>query len=384
MKTAWEIKIDFAKKNIQLIASILLALLVFVVYVNVHKNSNKPFIPKMPFLWKVRSIETMSQTKDRLCSQPSNTFINDWVRLAKEANATHITYSGFYNSTPCGNADAYAARWEKAAHDAGLNIWWRQMFTEFEGIDKPVIPQCTSATRGVCNDYISLMVKHIKANKDKYQDGDIFSVTAEPAAGRIRGITCLGTGPCTFESSTGAANAIPEFNQWLLDSTQAAKNTFKEIGKDVTVNAGGFDLFVAVGYDNPDWGCDNNRKSILYHETVEKMGGFVMDHYFDPDIDTMQNAIDAINRCYPIDQYPNLKFQIGEWGPIYGPETTYYISTVMTTVANAGDRYADTFNYWQGGPFGQESLFAANGSTIQVTHNYDALKKEFTRKKNSQ
>ena len=264
----------------------------------------------VPHIWPVRSIETMSQTKDKICNQPGSSYIKQWVQLAKAAGATHITYSGFYDSPHCGNAISYSQKWEKEAHDAGLNIWWRQMFTSFEGIDKTVVPQCNAATKGNCNDYITMMVDEIKAHKEKYKDGDIFSITAEPAASRIRGVTCNHTTPCVFESATGSSNAIPEFNQWMVKSVEAARKAFKDLGVDVTVNGGGLDLFVAVGYRNPDWGCDNGRQNILYPETVQKMGGMVLDHYFDSDVESMQDAINAINRCYPESQYPDLRFHL--------------------------------------------------------------------------
>ncbi len=334
-----------------------------------------------PHIWKVRSIETMSLTKDRLCNQPSISYIKKWVKLAKEAGATHITYSGFYDSLSCGNAEKYAEKWEREARQVGLHIWWRQMFTEFEGIDKPVVSQCNGANKGNCRDYIALTVEEIKKHPDKYQDGDIFSVTAEPGANRIRGVTCIHEGPCVFESKSGAPDAIPEFNEWMVRAVEAAKNTFQELGVDVAVTAGGLDLFVAVGYGNPDWGCDNGQKNILYPETVEKMGGMVLDHYFDADYESMQKAIDAINHCYPAHRYPHLVFQIGEWGPLYGLDTPRQIHETMDTLSQAGSRYTAVFNYWQGGPFGQESLFAEDGESIRTTPNYDALKKQFERQR---
>lgn len=341
------------------------------------KNSESANV--FPYQWDVRSIETMSQTKDRLCNQPSQAYIRKWVRLAKEAGATHITYSGFYDSLPCGDATKYAEKWEREARRVGLNIWWRQMFTSFEGIDTPVVPQCNTATQPNCNDYISMTISEIKKHEHKYKDGDIFSVTAEPGANRIRGVTCIHAGPCVFESASGGPNAIPEFNAWMVDSVEAARNTFRELGRDVTVTGGGLDLFVAVGYGNPDWGCDDGQPDILYPQTVEKMGGMVIDHYFDADYESMQDAIDAINFCYPEHRYPDLVFQIGEWGPLYGMDTPTQIEETMNILANAGRRYTAVFNYWQGGPFGQESLFATDGDSIRTTFNYDALKKQFNR-----
>lgn len=334
-----------------------------------------------PYQWQVRSIETMSQTKDRLCNQPSMSYIRKWVTLAKEAGATHITYSGFYDSLPCGNAEKYAAKWAKEARRVGLNIWWRQMFTSFEGIDTPIVPQCNTANQGNCNDYIAMTIDEIKKHKDRYKDGDKFSVTAEPGANRIRGVTCVHEGPCVFESANGAPNAIPEFNEWMVQSVEEVQKTFDELGLDVQVSAGGLDLFVAVGYGNPDWGCDDGKPDILYPQTVEKMGGMVIDHYFDADYESMQDAIDTINFCYPAHRYPHLVFQIGEWGPLYGIDTPRQIEESMNTLAKAGSRYSTVFNYWQGGPFGQESLFAPDGDSIRTTFNYDALKKQFHRQK---
>ena len=369
-------------KNTTLVRSFfILTLCLLILSVFFFSKKEQSTASLFPYQWKIRSIETMSQTKDRLCNQPSQAYIRKWVTLAKEAGATHITYSGFYDSLPCGNAERYAEKWEKETRRVGLNIWWRQMFTEFEGIDTPVVPECNRATQGNCNDYIAMTIDEIKKHKDRYKDGDKFSVTAEPGANRIRGVTCVHEGPCVFESANGAPNAIPEFNEWMVQSVEAAQKTFSELGRDVHVSAGGLDLFVAIGYGNPDWGCDDGKPDILYPQTVEKMGGIVIDHYFDADNETMQDAIDAINFCYPAHRYPHLIFQIGEWGPLYGADTPKQIEIAMNTLASAGSRYSTVFNYWQGGPFGQESLFAPDGDSIRTTFNYDALKKQFSRQK---
>lgn len=331
---------------------------------------------KVPGQFTVRSIDTMNQTKDRLCAQPSDAFVAEWVRLAKVAGATHITIDTPYDSPSCANALDYAKRWATAIRAAGLKIWWRQMFLEFEAIyNAELIPQCNGVNGKNCIDYVVKTRQFLSAHPELYQNGDIFSVTAEPAASRIRGVNCFVTS-CIFESATGSWNAIPEFNKFLRDSVTTARAAFSELGLDVSVNAGGLDGFVAIGYDNPDWGCDSPGKPhILYPETAIEIGSIVFDHY----TDDMVGFLAAVEACYPVGQYPNLQFLIGEWGPTFGPNTPSQIAKAFNDVRVSGARFIHAFNYWQGGPSGQEALFTNSGSSIGTTANYAALKAEFTK-----
>lgn len=332
-----------------------------------------PEVTPVPVVNRVLSIESMNQTKDRVCNQPTETFVLEWVQLAKEAGATHVTIATPYDSPACGDALAYAKRWADAIHDAGLHVWWRQMFLEFEGIyDASMIPDCEGSGREECRDYVAMMVAEIWDREDLYHDGDVFSATAEPGAGRIRGISCFAD-VCMFESTSGSWNAIPEFNEYLVRSMQAAEDVFADLGKDVSVNAGGLDLFVAVGFDNPDWGCGD----ILYPTTVRSMGGFVMDHYFDPERSSMVEAMEAVAACYPVSEYPELVFGIGEWGPIMGGATSEQIERFFVDIDGADERFGKMINIWQGGPAGQESLFRMEGDGLAITQNYRALSEYF-------
>lgn len=347
----------------------------------------------------VMSVDGLSQTKDTLCNQHDDAYIQQWMKLVKGVGATHITIGVPYDTPDCGEDPvAYAKRWEQAARAEELHIWWRQMFTQFENIyGHPFVTQCNKPNQKDCNDYIAMTKAFIVAHKELYQPGDVFSVTAEPAASRIRGVNCFGE-VCVFESANGSWNAIPEFNDWLVNGMTAAKEAFVQIGlgDKIKVNAGGLDAFVAVGFDNPDWGCDSPGKpDILYRQTVVTMGGFVLDHYFDPASDSMKHVLDTIDSCYPQDRYGQLELAIGEWGPIVGDNTPGQIAATFADVRAADSRFSRVFNYWQGGPGqasralkmlqtagaasipGQEYLFTWNGQTLVPTLNYPALQQEY-------
>ena len=107
------------------------------------------------------------------------------------------------------------------------------------------------------------------------------------------------------------------------------------------------------------------------------MGGFVLDHYYDPAQDSMKRMLDVIAACYPESTYPSLRFGIGEWGPIIGDNTPQQITQAFADIRSADKRFSGMFNYWQGGPAGQESLFSVNGQTLVPTINYPALQKEY-------
>jgi hypothetical protein len=367
------------------------------VYIPIAQGVGKPALVS-----DIKSVDALSQTKDTLCNQHDDAYIQQWMKLVKGVGATHITIGVPYDTPDCGEDPvAYARRWEQAARAEELHIWWRQMFTEFENIyGHPFVTQCNTPEQKHCNDYIAMTKAFIVAHKELYQPGDVFSVTAEPAASRIRGVNCFGE-VCVFESASGSWNAIPEFNKFLVDGIVAAKEAFVQIGlgDKVKVNAGGLDAFVAVGYDNPDWGCDSPGKpDILYRQTVVSMGGFVLDHYFDPAGDTMKNLLDTVEGCYPPDRYSRLKFAIGEWGPIVGDNTPGQIDQTFADVRAAGPRFNGVFNYWQAGPVGgtgrittrrfvnglagavgQETLLTWNGKVLVPTPNYQVLRAEYLR-----
>jgi len=99
-----------------------------------------PSSPEIPTpYWSIRSVDTMKQSRDnaRLIGQRLNnpeqriqmlSIINHEVRNIALLNSTHVAIGTPYNDEFLPVAQAYFL----AAHNNGLNVWWRSNFSEFE------------------------------------------------------------------------------------------------------------------------------------------------------------------------------------------------------------------------------------------------------------
>lgn len=300
-----------------------------------------------PF-WTIRSVSSMKETKDKICNQDPQEFINSWVGKATELGANYIAVETPYDNPSCGNALTYSEAWINMIHGKGLNVWHRHMPLAFEGI--------YDTSKDNSRDYLKQISDYIKANPTLFKAGDIFTPIPEPQNGGIKGVTYCPQNICMFDGAVS-------FNKWLRDAITQSELAFSSIGLGRKMKIGyyGFDGFVAWGDNNPDW------DGILEDATIQAMGNITIDHY--PEIvgDTMENDLNELQA-----KYPNTPIIIGEWGTITGGDT---ISQVLLSMKAAQRKNVIGFNYWHMGMGGNESIINDNFSNKAQ---FDSVKKLFS------
>jgi hypothetical protein len=280
-------------------------------------------------MWEIKSVSSMKETKDKICGQDNDTFIEKWVNRASELGANFISIATPYDNPSCGESVAYATHWVNAIRAKGLRVWHRHMPLAFEGI--------YNAPKSK-DDFLDLISNFIKNNRVLFAEGDIFTPIPEPQNGGIQGITDCSQGVCQFSGSQ-------DFNKWLREAMDVSEKAFDDIGLGGKIKIGyfGFDGFVAWGDNNPDW------NGILEDSTVSRMGNITIDHYPEEVGDTMDNDLSEVEA-----RYPGTPIIIGEWGTITSGDAVHQINDSMGAALN--HKSVIGFNYWHMGMGGNESL----------------------------
>jgi hypothetical protein len=276
--------------------------------------------------WQIKSIDAMKDTKDAICGQRPQSWIERWVDKAVELGANYVAISTPYEDPSCGNAREYTKMWITAIRSRGLKVWHRQMPLAFEGI--------YSTSKSAAGKDISIITNYIKNNPDMYAEGDIFTPIPEPQNGGISGVTYCANGYCQFSNPS-------DFNSWLrqlMTESSNAMNTIGLGGGKVKIGYFGFDGFVAWGANNPDW------QGILEDATVSQMGNITVDHYPEAIGSTMKTGLDELQA-----RYPGVPVVIGEWGTINNTNVEQEVKDSMGAAKRPG---VIGFNYWQFGPGG--------------------------------
>jgi hypothetical protein len=280
--------------------------------------------------WSIRSVSTMKEAKDRLCSPRSRDFIDQWVATAKELGVNYIALETPYDDPACGSALEHTREWVESIRAHNLKVWHRHMPLAFEGI--------YGVQKDPSKDYIAQITNYIRTNPHLFEAGDIFTPTPEPQNGGIKHITYCYQSICQFTDAT-------HFNHWLREAITQSQQAFADIGLGGQIEVGyyGFDGFVAWGSNNPDW------NGVLEDETVKVMGNITIDHYPEAIGDTMENALDELTK-----RYPGVPIVIGEWGAIENRSKP--IIQVHNAMSAALRPEVIGFNYWHMGVGGHEAL----------------------------
>jgi len=279
--------------------------------------------------WEIQSVSSMKESKDRVCGPRDRAFVEKWVDKAKELGANYVAIETPYDNPDCGSSLEYTKTWVNAVRSRGLKIWHRHMFLSFEGI--------YSASKNPGDDYLGKIYKYIKDNSWMFQEEDIFTPAPEPQNGGISGITYCAQNVCIFKDA-------PHFNSWLRSSVDISEKAFGEIGLAGKMKIGffGFDGFTAWGSMNPDW------NGILEDATIAKMGNIAIDHYPELCGDTMENALNELEK-----RYPGIPIFISEWGSVGQNNIENQARTSMEAAKRPG---VIGFNYWHMGVGGNEAL----------------------------
>ncbi|HLD11532.1 MAG TPA: hypothetical protein VJB91_01355, partial [Patescibacteria group bacterium] len=281
--------------------------------------------------WDIQSVDAMKYTKDVICSPKDEVWIGKWVDKAVEIGATHVAVSTPYDNPKCGNAVEYTKTWIRVIRSKGLHVFHRQMPLQFEGIyDNPKSPG---------TNFITQVSNYIKANKENYQEGDIFTPVPEPQNGGIAGVSYCAQNTCIFNNASS-------FNKWLRDITVSSRDAFASIGLKDKVKVGyyGFDGYIAWGHNNPDW----QGKGFLENDTVNLIGHIAVDHYPEAVGTSMGPDLEELEK-----RFPGIPIIIGEWGTIGWGDTE---QQVRNSMGGAKKSSVVGFNYWHLGPGGNEAL----------------------------
>ncbi len=295
--------------------------------------------------WSIQSVSSMKESKDRVCDQRAQTFIDQWVTTAANLGVNYIAVETPYDSPGCGNSVTYTQHWVQAIHSRGLHVWHRHMPLAFEGI--------YNTPKNLNIDYLQQIANYIRANPTFFRDGDIFTPIPEPQNGGIQGVTYCSRSICIFQNPA-------QFNQWLRNAMSTSETAFQQIGLGGKIKIGyfGFDGFVAWGDNNPDW------HGILEDTTIAQMGNITIDHYPELVGDTMSNDLNELQT-----RYPNVPIVIGEWGTVADGNPMQQVQNSMGAARRSN---VVGFNYWHMGIGGNEGLinedFSLNPqySTVQT------------------
>lgn len=271
--------------------------------------------------WRVRSIDTMSASRDRECHQLTGAQINALVTTDATASTTHVAISSPFDDpgayVTCQPAAGYVDRFVAAARSHNLHIWIRSHWLSWEG-DYGVAKMTPTTSPAVAlgtasavlngtdtTSYLGEMYLWILRRPPGFwRDGDILTPASEP---QNVGILPYCTAPCMFSDAS-------QFNQWLRDSMTVASAAFQRLG-----------VHVSVGW----WGltCEN---ASVEGATIRQMGVFVSDCY-ERDPAALVSKLEGLHAAYGV---PVI---LGEWGDIWDtgaePATANEVDAALSAVA---------------------------------------------------
>jgi hypothetical protein len=288
--------------------------------------------------WRLQGLDLMKITKDNAYDRPTDARIAQVISACQALNPTHLALAipyddaSMYSPPASEDGSAYALRWATPVHSAGLNVFWRQMAGEWEGIYSfPVnVTRPPGTAAGVASgteptSYLQQIYNYIVANPAQYAAGDIICPTPEP--NQISGVA--GSAPYHFQNAS-------DYRKWLRDNITVCNMALDRIGLRGKVAVGFYgisDFLVNGNTDNP--------RGFLDDRTIDAMTVLGVDSYPNPasGITTVLNTYETL--------YGKKPLAITEWGTIN--ETTD-VSRQAAVDAYLGDLrtrpYIYGFSYW--------------------------------------
>lgn len=289
--------------------------------------------------WVIKSIDVMGKSKDTMRAQVSIQNIALICTAIKELGSTHVAIScplDEYTDYPVPQPiSGYLNSWVAAARTAGLKVFFRGMWINFEGIydDQKKTPTSTpSIALGTYtnvingNDTTSYLYKSwnwIKTHGSLIQAGDIIGFCPEPESQGIGGATSD-----MFSSYT-------VMGQWLVDMKKVADHA-------LTNTLGYTQDQVVTGMTSINGGTvQANQISSIYWSQI---GRCSIDHYVP--YATYSKDLDTIHTNAGVDIY------INEWGTTAGyggslSDWMRYEEIVKMYALFNSKSWIKGVNYWQ-------------------------------------
>ncbi|MCH7951790.1 hypothetical protein IH980_03580 [Patescibacteria group bacterium] len=208
--------------------------------------------------WEIQSIDTMKYSRDvareKLRDASFGQTINTQVKNIANAGATHVAIGTPYDE----EFFPFLTRWVKAARKYGLNVWFRGNWAGWqEWFEYPRISR---------EQHIEKTRQFILANRDLFEDGDIFTPCPE----------CENGGP----GDPRRNRDVIGHRSFLRDESQATKEAFEQIGKDVATNYYSMNGDVA--------------RLVMDRETTAALGGVVVIDHYVPSPDQLADDVKEI------------------------------------------------------------------------------------------
>jgi hypothetical protein len=190
---------------------LILAIILFVVATPAELAPIELYPQPEIFLWPIRSIDTMKQSRDRAREKLSDASfdetIQDQIRKIAATGASHVAIATPYDR----EFEPFLKRWIRIARENGLSVWFRGNWSGWEQwFSYPPIDQAI---------HLTMTKSFIINNPDLFEDGDIFEPCPECENGAL--------GDPRF------TNQVQEYKEFLILLNQSARAAFNEIEKNV-------------------------------------------------------------------------------------------------------------------------------------------------------
>lgn len=275
-----------------------------------HTTISIPTPTPTPYLWPVRSIDTMKHSRDLARQQESShsfdAAITTQVKNIAATGATHIAIDTPYDQEFL----PVLTNWVSAARAAHLNVWYRGNWSGWE--------QWFGYVRMTPEAHIAKTTAFIQDNPSLFQNGDIFTACPECENG------ALGD-----PRKTGRVKA---FRQFMLSEYTATSSAFTAQSKNVVSNYSAMNYDVASLVYTPQFATD--------------MGGVItVDHY----VTSPALLVDNLNQ---LSQRTGATIVLGEFGApipdLHGKMTeaqqANWIGNILEGLKN--NRKVIGINYW--------------------------------------
>jgi hypothetical protein len=268
-----ESTMKFSKDEILFLISIFLfgisVMLIVFKFISMPQQVSQVSAPKH---WQIESIDTMKYSRDQARQGLSNAAydqeVNSQVAAIAATGANYVAIDTPYDDEFL----PILKLWVHAARANGLHVWFRGNWAGWEQWFN--YPQIDSAT------HIAKTKQFILANKNLFQNGDIFTACPECENG--------------YKLNPGDAAQVSSFRQFLLSEHSMEKDAFASINKDVSVN------YISMNADV--------ARAVMDKQTTQELGGVVViDHY----VQTPQQLASDVSE---IAQQSGGKIVLGEFG----------------------------------------------------------------------
>jgi hypothetical protein len=293
--------------------------------------------------WQVKSIDTQIVSK---CWQnvPQQN-IDEQMALIKSLGANYVAIGTPYDRP------AEMKKWADSAHAAGLKVWYRSHWLNWEGDEGK--PKNMSPEQ-----YLKKTQNFIISHPNLFKEGDAFTMNVEA-------------------ENVGVGQGKPftdwdQYREFLNDEVDLANYSFRLIGLGDKVHTNWLSM--------NGWIVDN----VLNQKLVNKMGVLTVDHYPDQDGKTKVSASKmAQDMSNDLDRYYqkwNVPILIGEWGYyVHGNvpdgEQSTFIQNIFGVFARKPYLYG--INYWDHMGNQTRLIIDKNGSNLRLRPGAYVLRKFF-------